>query len=688
MIKSSKSLLAVLFSTVLMLSGAFTASAQKYNKYEDSYNFRKAMEAMDEGDSKKAEDAFKKELEEHPQNAYANLYLAHIQLHNEEYGNALSAIEQAIKYVPKKDKEYRALCYYKRAGIYDALGKQEEAVADYTTSISIDPENLSAYKERADIYYVQEKYDLADADYKLILKKDASNPSALMGLGRNEVRRNNYEGAVSLFDNVIALYSDYSRAYAFRAEAYMGQKKYMEAASDVVKALELDGDSKAFGVMIDLADSAFVQISTKLKAMAVTDPNNAYWPYCLGAVHEEAEKYEKAITHYRKSAKLDEDAASYRRISYCYQEMGDWASSIENIDKAIALEPKDDDLLLYKSDICYDAGQVDSAVAVMDEFVERVPDKAFGYETRAWYKDNAQDTDGAIEDYTTAITLETENAHAYLRRGVLYLAKGEAELAKKDFEVVVKLDTVPELGSSRMYALAHMGLKDEAVAWMDKMLEADDDEGTNYEAACLYSVMGECEQALSYLEKSLEKGNKSYNHMMRDSDLVNIRDTEAFAALMEKYFPKKAMNEAAQEGLIEYTERVVEVPFTRQGGVTQVKCSVNDLPLHFIFDTGASDVSISRVEATFMFKNGYLSEDDVIGKTRYMDANGDISIGTVFNVRKITFGGLELENVRASVVESNHAPLLLGQSVLNRLGKIEIDYERSVLKITTKERKM
>ena len=59
----------------------------------------------------------------------------------------------------------------------------------------------------------------------------------------------------------------------------------------------------------------------------------------------------------------------------------------------------------------------------------------------------------------------------------------------------------------------------------------------------------------------------------------------------------------------------------------------------------------------------------------------------VLNIKKITFEGLELENVRASVVESNNAPLLLGQSVLNRLGKIEIDYDRSVLKITTKERK-
>jgi clan AA aspartic protease (TIGR02281 family) len=155
---------------------------------------------------------------------------------------------------------------------------------------------------------------------------------------------------------------------------------------------------------------------------------------------------------------------------------------------------------------------------------------------------------------------------------------------------------------------------------------------------------------------------------------------------MEKYFPNEVKANLSNKAFIEYKEHVAEVPFTRQGGVTQVKCSVNGLPLHFIFDTGAADVTISRVEATFMFKNGYLSSDDIIGKARYMDANGDISIGTVINIKKITFGDQELENVRASVVESNNAPLLLGQSVLNRLGKIEIDYDRSMLKITSKEK--
>jgi predicted aspartyl protease len=88
------------------------------------------------------------------------------------------------------------------------------------------------------------------------------------------------------------------------------------------------------------------------------------------------------------------------------------------------------------------------------------------------------------------------------------------------------------------------------------------------------------------------------------------------------------------------------------------------------------------VEATFMMKNGYLSDNDVVGSQRYMDANGDVSVGTIINLKNVNFGGLDLNNVRASVVRNQKAPLLLGQSVLGRLGKIEIDNSKNVLKIT------
>ena len=146
-----------------------------------------------------------------------------------------------------------------------------------------------------------------------------------------------------------------------------------------------------------------------------------------------------------------------------------------------------------------------------------------------------------------------------------------------------------------------------------------------------------------------------------------------------KYTPN---NGEQSNRTINKDEIISEIPFTKEDGICKVKCKINGLPLHFVFDTGASDVTLSMVEATFMMKNGYLSKNDVIGNQRYMDANGDVNVGTVINIKNVNFGGLDLNNIRASVVRNQKAPLLLGQSVLARLGKIEIDNAQKVIKIT------
>ncbi|RYZ20130.1 MAG: DUF1573 domain-containing protein, partial [Chitinophagaceae bacterium] len=125
----------------------------------------------------------------------------------------------------------------------------------------------------------------------------------------------------------------------------------------------------------------------------------------------------------------------------------------------------------------------------------------------------------------------------------------------------------------------------------------------------------------------------------------------------------------------------ITINMERQGGVSVVPCKVNGLKLKFIFDTGASDVSISLTEATFMMKNGYLGRNDILGKANYTDATGSISEGFIINLREIEIAGLKLYNVRASVVTSLNAPLLLGQSAINRLGKIQLDLSANTLTI-------
>ena len=142
--------------------------------------------------------------------------------------------------------------------------------------------------------------------------------------------------------------------------------------------------------------------------------------------------------------------------------------------------------------------------------------------------------------------------------------------------------------------------------------------------------------------------------------------------------PKKQQSASSTSG----SSRNKTVRMRKMTGNTYlISCKVNGLPLDFIFDTGASSVTLSRKQAVFMLKNGYLSKSDIVGSSAYQTASGDIAIGTVIKLKKIDINGLILNNVEASIINSDSAPLLLGQSALSRLGKIQIDYKNSTLTI-------
>lgn len=119
----------------------------------------------------------------------------------------------------------------------------------------------------------------------------------------------------------------------------------------------------------------------------------------------------------------------------------------------------------------------------------------------------------------------------------------------------------------------------------------------------------------------------------------------------------------------------------KEGGVFTIPCTVNGLRLKFIFDTGASTVTISLTEALFMLKNGYLKESDIKGSSLSELANGQITENTKIVLHDIEFSGLILYNVEASVIHELGAPLLLGQTAMKKIGTFQFDPTNGVLTI-------
>jgi aspartyl protease family protein len=116
------------------------------------------------------------------------------------------------------------------------------------------------------------------------------------------------------------------------------------------------------------------------------------------------------------------------------------------------------------------------------------------------------------------------------------------------------------------------------------------------------------------------------------------------------------------------------VKFEQESGVLHIPVIINGVEIYFIFDTGAGLISISQSVADDLYRKGKLRDSDFIGKGEFSDANGDITEGTIINLSSVVIGNRELNNVRACVIQGQNAPLLFGQSALQKFGKVSIDY--------------
>ena len=679
---------ALLSIAMSFLLAAMPSVANAQKDKESDYNLRKAYELLEKNDQSEAMKYLNQQIEEYPKSVEAYAMRARVLMEQTKYGSALTDINKAIKFWKKGDRTKQYTLYWWRAVIYSNMQMDDKSLADfevvYKLALKEDPDVVhDVLFQRAEKHYDMQNYDAADADYRLMLEHDEADQVAMIGLVRNMLERKDYQGAIDMAGKCEKVDANYVGIYQFRMQAYdkMGEKD--KAIEDAVKYHETAETPD--GALTDLIFKKHPSYALALvKSKISKSKDSQKWKMLLTTIYELDYDYVNAIKEYNKiEREYGATPAIHYYRSYCYNELGDSENAIRDITKCIeAGDGNDYYALSRRAHIYQDAGMYDKAIADFTEMIEMEPMVVYGYYSRGWCYEFAGDDQKAMDDYNAGLDIEKNYVSLYMMRGRLHRKQGNMELAKPDFEKVLELDTIAESGSSRHYALLFLDKKEEAEAWMDKIIETDkDNSGFYYDKACLLSLMGRQQDAIAALRVSLEKGYRSFIHIGRDSDLDSIRNLPEFIALIEEY---KAKPKVVIENQVMRDEIgvVSEVQMKKMySGVYEVPCIINGLQLKFVFDTGASNVSISSVEAAFMLKNGYLKEEDIRGKEYFSTATGEIREGAKLNLREIKIGEAILKNVEASVVQNQQAPLLLGQSVLERFGTITIDNINSKLVI-------
>lgn len=102
---------------------------------------------------------------------------------------------------------------------------------------------------------------------------------------------------------------------------------------------------------------------------------------------------------------------------------------------------------------------------------------------------------------------------------------------------------------------------------------------------------------------------------------------------------------------------------------------VNGVPVHFVVDTGATTVALTRTDA----QAAGLTVADADFTATAKGAGGDIKVKPV-QLDRVALGSIEARQVDAAIVQNDMPVSLLGQSWLKNVGTVSISDNRMVLK--------
>lgn len=302
--KSLSKILVAVFALFFAVSSCHTQD--NTIKYSD-YMFD-GMYALYNNDYETAFNNFSKELEKNPENIYALCLQS--KCYVDFYGDfeeALRCSNKAVKLAKKNrniDNNLRSGAYAARGDVYYGLGEFDKAIKDYTLAIDCDPEEIENYIRKAVCYKNLNKYDQFETECKKIITLDPENHIAYTYLGDVAVISADYDKAIEYYSEAIKIDSAYSPAYAYRGSCYFALGNEKQAASDIIEAIDIDGNEEAFNFVLKMSTVCFDVIFDEFNSRYEEEPQNASWPFYIGLIYANTSQFQQALKYYEEAYEI------------------------------------------------------------------------------------------------------------------------------------------------------------------------------------------------------------------------------------------------------------------------------------------------------------------------------------------------------------------------------------------------
>lgn len=363
------------------------------------------------------------------------------------------------------------------------------------------------------------------------------NTDRVMLIGRNALYYDDYVLSIQYFNEVINAKPFLYEPYYFRAIAKFYLEDYSGAENDCSEAIKLNpfiedayqlrGLCRIKGNKLEEAIADYTQV-IEYKPLEQASWHNRV------LCRIQLKDYDTALEELHKmEAQWPSYIKSYGMEAHVLLQMTDTVRADSMFCVAIEKNPKDGDSWGARGMIYYNRGAYAEADTCLTHAIEYSADIPDYYINRALVRYQQRDLRGAMNDYDSALAIDTANFLAHYNRGLLRARVGEDNKAIYDFNFVLRLEPDNLLALfNRAVLLENTGNYRAAITDVSKVIADYPHFWTGYElrARCLRKV-GRNREALrderKVLAAQLDRtfNNKHYaNKSTRKRRELNIDD--------------------------------------------------------------------------------------------------------------------------------------------------------------------
>jgi tetratricopeptide (TPR) repeat protein len=436
--------------TLLTQAAGDSSSPDIYDLLGDAYAQSK--------DYAKSEEAYRKAVEEDPDDATHVHGLAQALMSQEKFAEALEQYKRLSELEPSTWENYLRM-----SEIYRRLGKYDEGESALLRAKQLSPGNLEVLYNEALLYEEQGRYDdavkiLNDAINGVKNQTagtgtpggaagEGSNVSALAilyeKLGQAYMEQENYPGAIRTFEEMGKLGPEvHKRAEMLLIDAYRQSRDLDRAIAEAKKGLETSAKDQALTVTLAMlyGEKSDTDTATKLLSGLLQGNDGDQGIYVdIAQVQERGRKYADAEQSAQKAEQLAHDdgdkETTWFMLGAIYEREKKFDQAEEQFRKVLAVNPNNAAVLNYYGYMLADRGvRLEEATAMIRKAVTLDPNNGAYLDSLGWayYKQNKLAE--AEENLRKAADRQSHDPTILGHLGDVYMKLGQTSRAISSWE--------------------------------------------------------------------------------------------------------------------------------------------------------------------------------------------------------------------------------------------------------------